>query len=32
MDDGKLIVELGTDGDDDDRQSDINKKVKWCET
>ena len=29
-DDGKLIIELGTDRDDDDMQSDINKIVKWC--
>ena len=28
----KLIVELGTDRDYDDMQSDINKIVKWCET
>ena len=31
-DNEKLIVELGTDRDDDDMQSDINKIVKWCET
>ena len=27
---GKLIVELGTDCDDDDRQSDINQIVEFC--
>ena len=31
-DDGKLIVELGTDWGDDDMQSDINKIVKWWKT
>ena len=31
-DDGKLIVELGTDRDDDDMQHNINMIVKWCET
>ena len=31
-DDGKLIVELGTDQDDKDMQSYINKIIKWCET
>ena len=28
----KLIVELGTDRDDDDMQYDKNRTVKWCET
>ena len=32
MDDGKLIVEIGTDRENDDMQSEINKIVKWCET
>ena len=31
-DDGKLIVELRTDRDNDDMQSDMNKIVKWCES
>ena len=31
-DDGKLIIELGADRDDDDMQSNINKIVKWCKT
>ena len=31
-DDGKLVVERGTDRDDDDMQSDINKIVNWGET
>ena len=30
--DGKLIVNLGTDRDDDDMKFDINKIVKWCKT
>ena len=28
----QLIVELGTDRDNDDMQSDINRIVRWCET
>ena len=31
-DDGKLIVELGADLDDDNTQSDINRIVEFCET
>jgi hypothetical protein len=31
-DDGKLIVELGTDRDNDDMQADINRIIEWCET
>ena len=31
-DDRKLIVEPGTDRENDDMQSDINKIVKWCGT
>ena len=30
-DDGKLIVELVTDREDDDMQSYVNMIVKWCE-
>ena len=31
-DDGKLIVELETDRDNDDIQAGINRTVEWCET
>ena len=31
-DDGKLMVEFGTDQGDDNMQYDINRIVKWCET
>ena len=31
-DDGKLLVELGTDRDNDDMQTDIDKIVGWCKT
>ena len=31
-DNGKIIVALWTDRDNDDMQSDINKIINWCET